>query len=1668
MTSAPEQPPATTKPAYDVEALLFSGTPTRVLRARQTADNRPVVLKVVPSDGDQTANSIRHEFEIATRLQGQHVVHAYGLLADHEQQTLVLEDFGGESLNNIVDAEQLPLDEVLDIAAQVAAGLAEMHAAHVIHKDINPSNIVYNRSTRTAKIIDFGISTCLTREQTDIATAHVLEGSLRYLSPEQTGRMNRAIDYRTDFYSLGATLYELITRRPLFTATEPIEWLHCHIAHQPTPPHHIDSKIPEPLSDLTMKLLAKDAEQRYRSARGIKADLEHCRDSLRSEGTIAPFTLGAHDLPDRFQIPQRLYGRDNELQALLAAYDRVAAGAAELVAVGGYSGIGKSCLVRELYKPITERRGFFLAGKFDQLHRSSPYSALASAMRDFVRQILAEPELRLERWRQRLQTGLGSHGQLIVNVVPELELVVGPQPALVDLPPQRAEWRFQRAFLRFLHAVCASEHPLVLFLDDLQWADSATLGLLERLVRDPDAGHLLLIGAYRDNEVHPAHPLHRGLARLRQDGWPLRELTLKPLGTPELTQLLADTFFVRPAQARPLAELVQQKTAGNPFFTEEFLKLLHRHDLIWFDATAGTWCWDLERIEAQQITDNVVDLMQQRLRALDPHARQLLEVAACIGNRFELGILLVVSDQSPATIGAHLRAAMSAGLVAPIGDAYQLLYLGEDTAPDSVQLELAFAHDRIQQAAYALLDATARGQAHLRIGRLLVNRLTRDQQDQYLFEITDHLNLAASLISSAAERDHLRRLNLSAGLRARAAAAYRAAWDYCAMALSLLSASSWQDDRLTTLSMHSAAAEAAYYLGNYETAERLVKSALPHAKDEIEAGSLNETYMALLVAGGRHAEALALGKPVLARLEIHYPRHARLHHVIRARTYLRWRLRNVSTESLLDLPFAVDPRARVAMRVGERMSSAAMQVEPLLMPIMIVAGVVGALDFGITERSPVAIGGFGILMCYEGRITEGQRFSEVAQKLCERFPQDPVDGRVRAGTAIFAQPWYEPLSATLEPLRTAYSRCYEGGDFEGAVQAGTGYLAHVFLSGIPLDHVQRECTTWGEALIRMHQGETAEWLARLQQVLANLRGESATPALLKGVHYDIDRELPSMRKRGAGYGMLHALGMQALLSALFAGPAQSVAHADAMQPMLLGADYTCEGALFHFVDALVRLSAVRAPQRAARRRVLKAVRASERAVARWGRHSPANFGAKWALLRAERHRVLGEHWLALLNYERAVALAIEHAHPGDEAMALEACAALHADAGSPHAAENCLRRAHGAYQRWGAIAKVRELELTHGWLNAAATTRRDSLTSSISSEHSLTEVDITSLRKALKAIAEEYVFSRVLRAIITTSLEFAGAQRGVLLLRDTNARLCVEAEASVDAAEPAILQSIPVSACDTVCHAVINYVARVRRGLVVHDARERSPELPALHADEYIRRNGIRSILCVPIVAGTDTGTAGLIGMIYLENNRAVHSFTEQRFGMLEIIGMAAAGRLELSRKAAVDALTQLFNRGYFESMLHQEFVNARRRGRQLSLLFGDVDHFKRFNDEHGHQLGDRVLQAVAAAVKGACREDDLVSRYGGEEVAVLLPETGAELALDVAERVRAAVERLSIEHDGKALGVTMSVGIAALTDAMIDERALLRAADGALYRAKGEGRNRVYAADPDAASRPC
>ncbi len=1529
-------------PGYRIAEQVYKGAETEVYRGLHLVSRRTVMVKILAADypAPEQVARLTHEYEVAKGLNIDGVVEVLGLERFRNSLALITEDFGGESLRELMDGERVDLAEVLAVGTRMAVILDQLHRREVVHKDINPKNIVRNPTTGEVKLIDFGLA-MIQRGRQQAGAQSSLEGTLAYISPEQTGRMNRAVDYRSDYYSLGVTLYEMLTGRLPFETSDRAELVHCHIARTARPPSELEPSIPGLVSDLVMRLMAKNAEDRYQSARGLRADLEECRSQLRESSVIATFPLGRHDISDRFQIPEKLYGRDQQVATLLDAFKRVRQGFQELLVVAGFSGIGKTSLVNEIYKPVTRERGSFITGKFDQYKRDIPYGAVIEAFQGLVKELLAQEEETLLRWKERLLEALGPNGQVIIDVIPEMEMIIGAQPGVPDLPPAESHNRFNLVFQNFMGVFARVEHPLVVFLDDLQWADNASLNLVRTLMTGPESRFLLLIGAYRDNEVDAKHPLTATLDEIERAGAALGRIELPPLALSHINHLVADTLLSSLDDALPLAELLEARTQGNPFFLVEFLKSLHELGLLTFDHGRGRWRTDLDRIQELGISDDVVDLMAGRIERLDAPSKQALQLAACIGAQFPLHLLAQVTSRSPTEVMGHLKAAVNEGLIVLLGDGYKYLELDEGTLGDGLldavllrTVRYKFAHDRIQQAAYSLIPQGMRTTLHRQIGQILLRETPQSQREQRIFDIVNQLNASIDLIEAKEDREELARLNLLAGVRAKNSAAYASSHRYLGAGIDLLGEDCWETRYDLALELHTQAAEASYLIMGFDEMDRLIDVVNEKARTTLDRVRAAEVRISGYIAQARNDSVLGVALGVLSLLGLRLPEKPSMGRVLLAVLRTKIALIGKPPEGLVGRPRMEDEKSLAAMRIMTKIASIAYVVNPNLFPVLVCKMTELSVRKGTAPESPFAYALFGTILCGAlGDINTGYRFGTLSQTLLDHLDVRDTRQRVTFTFAGTVQHFKDPLPATLQMFLEGYRLSLEVGDFEFAASHCGLYMYHRFHGGAMLDELFDELDTYEEVMGQVKHERYRAYIRAYMQTIDCLRGKVEDPSRVSGEWADRDALLEYYRDIPDQHGEYNTFLLETILQYFFGSPGEATQSSEKARKVWESALAMLPSLAWYYWDSLVQLQWLPEAPVATRGGILRRIAKNQRRLAKFAKHAPSTHRHRWLLVEAERRRAANRLTQAATLYDEAAAGARASGNLGDHALANELAAHAYAQSGKPVIARTYMTEAHYAWRRWGALALSRRIEEEHADLlmiggeglmaSTAGSTTTSSSASSTSSMGS--RLDLSAVLKASTILSSEIRLDRLLESMLRIVIENGGAEKGVLLLEEQD-RLVVQAEARVDRETVEILQESPLRDRDDLAQSVVNYVMRTRETVVLDDAAHAG----AFARDTYIMMSKPRSILCTPLLH-----QGKLAGILYLENNLAPGAFTPARVEMLSMLSSEIVISLENAR---LYGALEDYSRG-----LEQK---VRERTRELSRANADLSREKRKADD--------------------------------------------------------------------------------------------------------------------------
>ncbi len=1521
-------------PGYSLEEVIFESSRTWLWRGKRQSDGLWVLIKgSVSEQSAQELAEIRHEHEITQALKIDGVLRAEEVVQYENGSVLILENTEWLPLRKLIDLVRLDLLDSLKISVSLVGILEEVHRQGILHKMINPFNIFVDPASGTVKLTGFGLATRLPEENLTTLSPQLTGENLPYLSPEQTGRMNRVLDYRSDFYSLGVTLYELFSGRVPFHSREAMEIIHAHIARQPLSPDEIEPQVPRVLSNMVMKLLAKRAEARYQSHSGLASDLLACVEQLENQESLIDFPLGRQDIPKELQIAPGLYGREDEITALEAALERVSQGATEMVLVSGSAGVGKTALVGEIHQSVAQKNGFFLSGKFDQLRHNIPYSALIQALRGLIR-VPAESKSGMERWKNRIRAALGPNGQLMTRVIPELEQVIGPQPPLPEMGALEARNRFTAVLLDFISVFCEKTHPLVIFLDDLQWVDADTLKLVERIAQDPERKPLLFLGAYRDNEVDVDHRLMNSCEVIKKTGQPLQRIPLKPLNPENISQLLVHTCHCRPEEAKPLAELLVRKTGGNPFFVSQFLTVLSEKDLIHYSPEEKRWIWDLAAIEFLAVTDNVVELLVDRFHRFSSETRRLLSLAACIGNTFDLESLELISGEGSGEINENLLPALETGLILGFSRAPDL---DNPTAGASVESgSYKFLHDRVQQAAYALIAQKEKQTVHLQIGQTLLKQYAPEKGEALLFDIVHHFNLARRVNDKWKERSQLAELNLEAGRQARAASAFEQALEYFTIGLELSGATAWKRQYPLALSLHEEATEMSWLCGQFDLMEKLAGAVKDNAREDPDLANVYQCLIKAYTNQGELKKALKTGEEILEKLGCQL---SRLSPGQWQQTLVQTKssLAGKSAEEVMQFEPLTQPLSKVLVHILYELhlpySEAGVTLDDGLWQPIASKRISFLLSHFHPKQSPEFYCLLGFIYCVFTQDFEfAYELGRLGIQLMEALDLKEINCKVSGGFNGGIRSYREPLSASLEPLLEAHKMGIETGDFFYAGRSAVIRCQIAFMCGKELNWLKGELSKLKLALEKIDYilgSPQVEMLAKAVMILME-EPVSLSSGIMDQYH----------RVTGAGYVYREQSSFnyqKLVLQYLF--EEYEAARETVFEMINLMKTYkdSLFDPLANCYLSLALLAVYDQGSEAEREEILTQVDDNQDTLEKLVRCAPSNYLHKYHQVEAERMRVLeGESDAILSHYDQAIALARESEFIHEEALANELAARYLLKQGQNDAAGTYLRSALEKYEVWGAKRKVAHLKSRYPGLIS------DDRTEAVASPSA--NLDLATMLKASEAISSTLELESLLEILLRILMENAGAQTAALIL-ETEGQSLIAAHGSVEQVECFLPLSLPVEKAFSLSLSVIYWVKQTREHLVLDNASREE----RFAKDDYIRRERPKSILCAPIIH-----QSALSGIIYLENNLVEGAFTSRRLEVIKHLTSQIAISLENARlhenlKKALDELKAS------ETSLREENVRLKANIKDR-FRFGDIIG----KSEPMQRVYELILQAAA------------------------------------------------------------------------------------------------------------
>lgn len=1696
---------------YTINEILYEGAKTVVCRGCREEDGAPVIIKALKSayPTRKELSRLRHEYDILQDLKVRGIVKPYRLERHENGLALISEDFRGESLRNFLKRNTTGLREFLIIASTLSEIVGEIHKNGIIHKDIKPGNIVINPETKETRIIDFGLSTRLQRDEQRDVNPGSLEGTLAYMSPEQTGRMNRSIDYRTDFYSLGVTFYEMLTGDAPFRSDDPMELVHCHIAKMPVSPHEMNKETPGVVSDIVMKLIRKNAEDRYQSAHGLKRDLDECLRQWEETGVVSGFGVGLHDMSEKFHIPQKLYGREPEVSMLMEGFERVCLGTPEVMLVCGYSGVGKSFLVNEVHKPIVAKRGYFISGKYDQYKRNIPYSGVIQAFRELIQQLLTESEACLAVWKETLLHALGHNGQVIIDVIPDVEHVTGKQPPVPQLGPQETQNRFNQVFQQFLGVFATEKHPLVIFLDDLQWVDLGSLKLLKMVMANPDCRYVYLVGAYRDNEVDSTHALTLAVDEFGKAGVVINKITLSPLGCDHICRILSDSLHCEREKVVLLSELLSQKTGGNPFFVNQFLTTLHAEGAIAFDFSRNCWQWDTECIEQKGYTDNIVELMAGKIQKFGENTQHALRLAACIGNTFDLRTLSAVHGKSEEETSGDLWDAVKDGLILEIGDwesgigergigvgggsasvslagkedlgngdqvpgvrdgrleageqgigggkkettshqstplfpenMGQRLGDGGSGASETLALpsrahdpqalapkpysptpnpRFRFLHDRVQQAAYSLITDDLKKGVHLAIGRILLKSSSDVEMEENLFDIVNHLNTGIELITSQEERNELARLNLMAGRKAKASTAYEDALRHITTGMELLAAHSWQDQYELALSLHNEGASAAYLSGDFQKMDTLVALVLKHARTVLDRVNAYQTKIQAFMAQSKLTDALNTAVEIVNKLGVSIPKRPKTRHILAETFRTKWALRGKTIESLIDLPQMTDPHKLAALQLMSLAITPAYFTSPAFFAVLINKMVALSVIYGNASVSSVAYVFYAMLLCIKpDTIDAGYRFGRLALQLKEKFQARELTAILHGVFYNVVHSFKRHINEVFEPFQEGYLVGVETGSLEFACICASGYCGHPMFTSNDLVSSGREAAKYCERVNNLRQIKYINMLKIHLQIILNLQGESADPCRLAGDACNEDEMVSLFHAHNDHHSLADLYINKLLLSYTFGNYHQALEDIQALKKHYFAILGHYHVVVYNFYHSLTLLAPYPETLAHEQRRSLKTVISNQKILKKWARHAPMNNLHKYYLVEAELARVKGKDAQAADLYDKAIALANKNDFVNEEALSNEVAARFYLSKGKGKIARTYLQDARYCYYRWGAHAKVKDIEERYPLLFTE--THRDKNPSdstspgTTSGDTTSKALDLSTVMKVSGTISGEIVLEKLLVKLMKLVIENAGAQKGFLIL-EKEGRLVIGAEGQAGSAEVKIPQGAPVEESGALPTSVINYTQRTRETVVVNDAVREG----LFTGDRYIRETKPKSLLCVCMIY-----QGRMIGILYLENNLACGVFTPERVEFLKILSSQMAISVENA---------QLY--GYLEQKVEARTQELARTLKEMEVLNDTLRQAKKVADEASRAKGEFVanishevrtpLNAVIGLADLALKTQDTAVQREYMEMIKASGETLLNLANDVLDISKIESGKWELENMDFGLRETVQNGIGAL-----------------------------------------
>ena len=1606
---------------FSQDDVVHQGNSSIIIHGTNENFYHPVCLKIINQEFPTSDQSwyFENEFEFSNNISCDSIRKALQKTVVENHKGIVFEYIDGISLEEYLKKEKRPVNELLNLAIDLSFAVSALHKANIIHNNICPANILIQNGSGKIFLIDLQVASRSTLKLDDTNNHILRKTGLTYIAPEQTGRINRVVDNRTDLYSLGVAMYRLFTGKLPFDSTDPIELIYCHLAKMPVPPNELNSEIPVSISAIIMKLLAKNAEDRYQSAMGVYSDLQHCLIHKLDRSEL--FSLGKNDFSGKLFLHPKLYGKERERETLFRLFDNCAGGSRELLLVYGYSGSGKTSLITEIQKPVIDFKGFFVKGKFEQFQQDTPYSAFIHAFNELIDFILTRDEHTLNKWKNTILEKVGSLGRVLTNLIPGIEALIGKQPPLPHLKGAELQSRFKYVLGNFIKAIACEEHPLVIFIDDLQWADTSSLNLFDLIITDKEAKYIMLIGAYRDNEIYEGHPLQAFQNKLRTEDVLFHEIEVVNLTDVDVKNMVVELLRIDQSNSSELAHIIHTKTKGNPFYINRFISSIYEEGKLYFDADKKVWAWKTDEIMEMNVSGNVADLMKSTISKLPLRTIEVLKMAACIGVRFDLNRLAIATGIEENVLQNVLQQPLAEGLIISAAASYK------------------FGHDRIQQTLYSLISEEEQKLYHLKIAKAFSANAQQDNSDEHIFDLVNHWNIGADILTDAATKKHVAELNLKAGRKARTSAAYQQGLLYFEKGLLMLGNDTWQEQYEITLFFFDEAAELAFLCGEMDRAEQLVTIILNHSKGLTDSVKAYEIRIQKLIAGNKQNEAIEIGLDLLRKFGIKFSSNPGKLATIFGLLKTQLMLRNKNSAFFENLPLNKDPEKLAICRILSELFSAAYFAAPNLVPLLIFKIVQLSVKEGLSPISPFAFGAYGyILSAYMGKVDDGIHYGQVSINVSDKLKTEELNSRLLMTYNVFLIHWTKRLADLNDDMERAFKSGLETGDNEYSSYLAQNITYTLFYAGAELHKLADKSEVLDRQIEKFKQDLTIIRLRIFRQCIANLIYDAVEPYSLSGTIFD--EKKVNLTETSQNYLYFQNLNLQKLfLAVIFNRNEEAYDYSVICEKYQESIKGSVLDLVFYFYQSLAITAIYHTKPVSFQKQMMKKLKSNMKRLKHYAELSKENYSHKYMLVEAEFYKIQHVNTKARSCYDLAIKMAVESRMTQDEAVCWERTGQFYQGDGHEPVAEFYLKNASRAYQRWGADAKVRHMRTHYEELKKSAVQKNAETIYKDTGNTGHIDIDMATIIKASTALSGEIVLANLLRKLMHVLIENAGAQHGFLIL-EKNMERFIEAEIIAETGEVRTMQSLPLNACNNIARSVVNYVSLKRETVLLDNAVESA----LFGDDDYIKRQKSKSILCAPLI-----NQGKLQGLIYLANDITLGAFTEKRLDFIRLIsGQIAISienalfydeleqrvekrtyELQLEKQKTEDLLLNILPKEVAEELKNTGRSKARRYD-QVTVMFTD---FKNFTQHSEKMTPEELVGEVDYCFR---KFDQIITKYRLEKIKTIgdaylcvggIPEDRDSVArlIKAALEMRDFIRTLQEERQGnEGMFFQMRIGI--------------------------------------------